>query len=196
MSEHRVHVLRHAATEWSGIGRHTSHTDIPLTSTGEYLARLAGQTLATLVGPGATVLSSPLGRARRTAELAGFTQFASEPLLHEWDYGDYEGLTTEYIRETVPDWTVWTHPCPGGESTEDVAERAAMICSRARTALEHGDVVLVGHGHFGRALIAAWLDLPVTAGVRFALEPAGIAVLGHERGVGQLQQVLPTPVRR
>ena len=194
MSEHHVHVLRHATTEWSSSGRHTSHSDIPLTSTGEQLARLAGHSLAELVGPGATVLSSPLGRARRTAELAGFTAVETEPLLHEWDYGDYEGLTTEQIREQVPGWTVWTHECPGGESADDVAARAAQVRARARTAVEHGDVVLVGHGHFGRALIAGWLDLPVAAGVRFALEPAGIAVLGHERGLGQLQRVLPTPL--
>lgn len=193
-SEHRVHVLRHAATEWSGNGRHTSRTDLPLTSDGEHLARLAGNALANLLHPAATVLTSPLQRARRTAELAGLRGSQDEPLLHEWDYGDYEGLTTEQIREQVPGWTVWTHPCPGGESAEDVAERAARVLDRARAALAHGDVVLVGHGHFGRALIASWLDLPVTAGARFALEPAGIAVLGHERGLGQLQQVLPRPL--
>lgn len=195
-SEHHVHVLRHADTEWSSSGRHTSRTDLPLTSTGEHLARLAGNTLASLLHPAATVLTSPLQRARDTAALADLHGTQDEPLLHEWDYGDYEGLTTEQIREHVPGWTVWTHPCPGGESAADIAERAEQICARARVALEHGDVVLVGHGHFGRALIASWLQLPVTTGVRFALEPAGVAVLGHERGTGQLRQLLPAPLAR
>ncbi|GAA4866199.1 acid phosphatase [Saccharopolyspora rosea] len=183
--EHRVYVLRHATTEWSSSGRHTSRTDIPLTAEGELRARQAGQTLTALrpAGP-VLVLASPRRRARRTAELAGLPDVAVEPLLAEWDYGEYEGMTTEQIRDSVPDWTVWTHPCPGGESASEVAARADKLLDRVREAAS--DVVLVGHGHFSRALIARWLGLPVTAGVHFALDPAGIAVLGHERGAPQV----------
>ena len=185
MTEHRVYLLRHGDTEWSGNGRHTGRTDIPLTANGERLARLAGRTLSALglVLP-ALVLASPRQRARRTAELAGLRDVVTDPLLAEWDYGDYEGLTTPEIREQVPGWTVWTHPCPGGESAEDVTARADKVLAQVRNV--ESDVVLVGHGHFGRSLIARWIGEPVTAGVRFALDPAAVAVLGHERGVPQV----------
>ncbi|CAM05592.1 putative phosphoglycerate mutase [Saccharopolyspora erythraea NRRL 2338] len=183
--EHRVYLLRHGETEWSGNGRHTGRTDIPLTANGERLARRAGRTLAWLglVMP-ALVLTSPRERARRTAELAGLRGAATEPLLAEWDYGDFEGLTTPQIRESVPGWTVWTHSCPGGESADDVAARADKVLARVRHA--ESDVVLVGHGHFSRSLVARWLGLPVTSGVGFALDPAGVTVLGHERGAPQV----------
>jgi broad specificity phosphatase PhoE len=193
-NEHRIYLLRHGETEWSNSGRHTGRTEVPLTANGEHLARLAGRMLATLrPSTTPTVLASPRQRARRTAELAGLPGIAAEPLLAEWDYGDYEGLTTSQIREQVPDWTVWTSPCPGGETAQDVTERADAVLARSVNELEHGDVVLVGHGHFSRSLIARWLDLPVTSGVRFALDPAGITVLGHERGVPRLDgsNILP-----
>ncbi|MEU5852641.1 acid phosphatase [Saccharopolyspora shandongensis] len=183
--EHRVYVLRHGTTEWSQTGRHTSRSDIPLTVEGELRARQAGQTLSALrpAGP-VVVLASPRQRAQRTATLAGLADVVTEPLLAEWNYGDYEGLTTPQIRETVPEWTVWTHPCPGGESAADVTVRADKLL--ARIADTGSDVVLVGHGHFSRCLIARWLGLPATSGVHFALDPAGITVLGHERGVPQV----------
>lgn len=158
------------------------------------MARLAGRVLAGLgPDPLGTVLSSPRSRARRTAELAGLAPVETEPLLAEWDYGDYEGRTTQQIRAEVPGWTVWTHPCPGGETADDVTGRADAVLARARENLTRGNVVLVGHGHFSRCLIARWLDLPVPSGVRFALDPAGITVLGHERGVPRLDRsnILP-----
>ncbi|MGW0893593.1 acid phosphatase [Saccharopolyspora sp. NPDC002578] len=186
--EHKVFLLRHGETEWSSSGKHTGRTDIPLTPRGERLAAAAGRTLADLRGTAPlTALASPRDRARRTAELAGFTPEV-EPLLAEWDYGDYEGRTTPQIREHVPEWTVWTHPSPGGESAADVTARADALLARVTAELGRGDVLLAGHGHFGRALIARWLGLPVTEGVRFALDPAGITVLGHERGVPQLER--------
>lgn len=186
--EHKVFLLRHGETEWSSSGKHTGRTDIPLTPRGERLAVAAGHTLAELRGTAPLIaLASPRDRARRTAELAGFTP-AVEPLLAEWDYGDYEGRTTPQIREHVPEWTVWTHPVPGGESAADVTARADALLARVTAELGRGDVLLAGHGHFGRALIARWLGLPVTEGVRFALDPAGITVLGHERGVPQLER--------
>ncbi|MGW3472617.1 histidine phosphatase family protein [Saccharopolyspora sp. NPDC000995] len=185
--EHRVYVLRHGTTEWSQTGQHTSRCDIPLTVEGELRARQAGQTLSALrpAGP-VVVLASPRQRAQRTATLAGLADVVSEPLLAEWAYGDYEGLTIQQIREQVPDWTVWTHPCPGGETAADVTARADKLLTRIAAA--GSDVVLVGHGHFSRCLIARWLGLPATSGVHFALDPAGVTVLGHERGVPQVER--------
>lgn len=184
---HHVYLLRHGTTEWSLTGQHTSRTDVPLTAEGELRARQAGQTLTSLRAAGPLLtLASPLQRAQRTAALAGFADVVTEPLLTEWDYGEYEGLTTDRIRETVPGWTVWTHACPGGESANEVATRADQVISRAREA--ESDVVLVGHGHFSRVLIARWIGLPATAGVNFALDAAGVTVLGFERGEPQIQR--------
>lgn len=192
--EHRVYLLRHGQTEWSSSGKHTGVTDVPLTEAAERAAPRTGRTLTALGAEPATVLSSPRSRARRTAELAGLTGITVEPLLAEWDYGAYEGLTTAQIREFVPEWTIWTHSCADGESFEDITRRADEVVRLMTTHLPYGDVVLVGHGHFSRSLIARWMDMPVSAGVRFALAPAGITVLGHERGVRQITRSnVPTP---
>ncbi|GAA1875736.1 acid phosphatase [Pseudonocardia ailaonensis] len=188
----RVFLLRHGETEWSANGRHTGRTDIPLTERGRKLAEAAAPTLAALrpgAGPPARVVTSPRARARVTAELAGLEPDAVDPRLAEWDYGDYEGLTTPQIRETVPAWTVWTHPCPGGESAEQVGERADAVLADARAVLPDGDVVLVGHGHFSRVLIARWLGMPAAGGVHVAMDAAAWAVLGDERGVPRLDAV-------
>ncbi len=194
-----LYLLRHGETEWSLSGQHTGRTDIPLTPNGEKRAADAGSMLAGLRGdqPLALVMSSPRSRALRTAELAGLTVTEVTEELAEWDYGEYEGLSTPRIRETVPGWTVWTHPCPGGETAEQVGARAAKVLSRARDALADGDVVLVGHGHFSRVLVATWLELPPTSGVRFALDAAAISELGDERGVPQIRRlnVPPLPER-
>jgi probable phosphoglycerate mutase len=172
-----VWLVRHGETEWSRDGRHTGSTDVPLTPEGEAAARelrprLAGETFG-------LVLTSPLERARRTAELAGFPDAETDEDLVEWRYGDYEGITTDEIRESVPDWTVWTHPCPGGEAAAEVSTRLDRVVTRARR--EPGDVLLVGHGHALRALAARWLDLPVTDGRLFKLDTGTVSVLGHER---------------
>jgi broad specificity phosphatase PhoE len=135
------------------------------------------------------VLSSPRSRARVTAELAGLVVDRTDERLAEWDYGDHEGRTTPEIRETVPGWTVWTHPSPGGETAEQVGARADAVLADARTAAADGDVVLVGHGHFSRVLVARWIGLPAQEGVRFAMEAASWAVLGDERGVPRLDGV-------
>jgi probable phosphoglycerate mutase len=182
-------VLRHGETEWSDSGRHTGRTDIPLTILGEQQARRAGLVLSKLRGtnlPPALVLSSPRQRALHTAKLAGLEVDQTTEELAEWNYGDYEGLTTEQIRETVPDWTIWSRPVPAGESAEQVGARASRLLDRVGSALNSGDVVLIGHGHFGRALVASWLGRPVTDGARFALDPAGITALGTERGERQV----------
>jgi broad specificity phosphatase PhoE len=186
---HQLYLLRHGQTEWSANGRHTGRTDIPLTPAGEDQARVAGAKLRALRDGPALVLSSPRRRALRTAELAGLNVSETTEQLAEWDYGEYEGITTEQIRETVPSWTVWSHPVPGGESAERVAARADKVLDRVRSALADTDVILVGHGHFSRVLVARWLDQPPRFGVHFAIEPASITVLGDERGDAQIQHL-------
>ncbi|HEY0449205.1 acid phosphatase [Actinophytocola sp.] len=191
-----LYLLRHGETEWSRTGRHTSRTDLPLTPTGERRAGDAGRLLGILRGgePPALVASSPRARALRTAELAGLSVDMVTEDLAEWDYGEYEGLTTAQIRETVPGWTVWTHPCPGGESAAEVGARAARVVERVRAALSDGDVILVGHGHFSRVLVATWLGMPPESGVHFGMDAAAISVLGDERGAPQITRLNVAPV--
>jgi probable phosphoglycerate mutase len=194
-----VYVLRHGETEWAATGRHTGTTDVPLTVAGEQQARRAGLVLSQLRGtnlPPALVLCSPRKRALRTAELAGLDVDEVTDDLAEWDYGDYEGLTTDEIREKVPNWTVWTHPIPRGESSDQVGARASHLLDRVTTAMSFGDVILIGHGHFSRVLIARWLEMSASDGVRFGLDPAGTTVLGSERGERQVlrSNIPPWPV--
>ncbi|ACZ85492.1 histidine phosphatase family protein [Streptosporangium roseum] len=176
-------LLRHGETEWSRDGRHTGRTDLPLTDKGDNQARA----LAPLV-KGRTfdlALVSPALRARRTAELAGLTDYETDPDLWEWDYGGYEGITTPDIRETRPGWFLWRdgvipgdteHP---GESAREVGARADRVIARARAA--DGDVVLVAHGHFLRVLCARWLALPPEDGRHFRLDTGTYSRLGYER---------------
>jgi len=182
----RLVLLRHGETAWSRSGQHTSRTDLPLTETGERQANAVAPALAALGLRDPLVISSPRLRALRTAELAGMRVERQWDDLVEWGYGDYEGLTTEQIHEVAPHWTVWTHPCPNGESTESVQGRADTVVHVAAAQLTERDVVLFGHGHFSRALIARWLDLPVRDGRRFAFSPASYTVLGFERGIRQV----------
>jgi len=132
------------------------------------------------------VLSSPLGRAYRTAQLAGWSDPTVDDDLSEWDYGDYEGVTTAEIRRSHPGWTVWAGPVPGGETIEAVSGRADRALSRVAGAMSGGDVVVVAHGHFNRVLAARWIGLPATAGQLLALGTATVCVLGYEHQ----QQVL------
>ena len=182
----RLVVVRHGETEWSLAQRHTGRTDIALTAAGEARARETGPRLHRLV-PGLDVglaLTSPLVRARRTAELADLRAVTCDELV-EWDYGDYEGRTTHNIRLDLhdPDWSVWTTTYGLGESVTDVAARAARVLVLAAPTLASGaDVVLVAHAHVLRILVATWLSLPATRGASFLLAPAGIGVLTHERG--------------
>ncbi len=170
-------IVRHGETEWSRSGRHTSTTDVPLTPVGEQAALGLGPRLAEVTFD--RVLTSPRSRARRTAELAGFGDAEVTDGLSEWDYGDYEGITTPQIRETVPGWTVWSHPCPGGESAEQVSSRLDAVLETVRAV--DGRVLVFGHGHASRALASRWLDQPVTEGRLFKLDTARISVLGYER---------------
>ncbi len=187
----RAVVVRHGETAWSASGRHTGATDVELTDEGRALARTLGATLAG--GRFALVLTSPLRRARDTAVLAGFPDAEVEPDLVEWDYGDYEGLTTPQIRETVPGWAVWTHPVPGGETAEQVAARADRVIARIERAA--GDVAVFSHGHFLRVLAARWLEEPAAFGGRLLLGTACRGVLGHERERRALERwnVPPAP---
>jgi broad specificity phosphatase PhoE len=187
--DHELFLLRHGQTEWSVNGRHTGRTDIPLTPAGVSQARAAGLTLSGLRKGPALVLSSPRQRAVRTAELAGLVVNETTEDLAEWDYGEYEGITTPQIRETVPDWTVWTGPIPGGETGAQVAARADRLLERVRAALADTEVILIGHGHFSRVVVARWLGLPASAGVHFGLDPAGVSVLGDERGEPKIEHL-------
>ncbi|MCX2711235.1 acid phosphatase [Mycolicibacterium sp. J2] len=186
VQQHRLFLLRHGETEWSKSGKHTGRTDLDLTDTGRYQAKLAAEALGDLQLRNPLVVSSPRRRALLTAELAGLTVDEVTPLLAEWDYGDYEGLTTPEIRQTVPGWTVWTHPCPGGESMADVTARADAAVALALENMAERDVVFVGHGHFSRSMLTRWIELPVSEGIRLSMAAASIAVCGFEHGVRQI----------
>ncbi len=178
MVTEQLYLVRHGETEWSLSGRHTSTTDLPLTANGEAGARALAPVLGGLtVGH---VLTSPRQRARRTAELAGFGDAEVDPDLVEWDYGDYEGVTTSQIRESVPGWTVWTHPVPGGETAAQVTERLDRVVARVRAS--EGATLVFAHAHALRALAARWLDLDVAEGRHLALDTATLSVLGDDRG--------------
>ncbi|OLT46527.1 acid phosphatase [Saccharomonospora sp. CUA-673] len=195
MSEHSLLLIRHGETEWSATGRHTSRTDLPLTGVGERQAHAAGRTYALLHrgDDPALVLSSPRERAVRTAELVGIGVDEQSAELAEWDYGDYEGTTTAEIRRTVPGWSLWTDGAPHGETPAEVGARADRVLDRIRGALADGEVVLIGHGHFTRVVIARWLGLDVAAGEHFRVDPASISVLGHEHGAPQIRHLNVPP---
>ncbi|WP_037599735.1 histidine phosphatase family protein [Streptacidiphilus rugosus] len=177
-------LLRHGETAWSRNGRHTSRTDIDLTPLGEQQARAVGPLLTTR--PVASVLISPLSRARRTAELAGLPNPIVEPDLHEWDYGSYEGLTTAQIQQTHANWNLFTHGAPDGENADQVAARVDRVLARIDAlppATLGGDVVLVAHGHVLRVLTARRLGLAPQAGAGFRLETAAVCSFGTEHGL-------------
>ncbi len=192
LTDHRVLLIRHGETEWSRSGRHTSRTDLELTETGREQATRTVEALDRLTLDNALVISSPRRRALDTARLAGLTVDEVSELLVEWDYGDYEGRTTPEIRESDPDWLVWTHGCPGGESVEEVSARADRAVEMALMHLETRDAIFVGHGHFSRAVIARWAELPLQDGIRFAMVAASIAVCGWEHGVRQISALALT----
>jgi probable phosphoglycerate mutase len=182
-------LVRHGETEWSASGQHTSWTDLPLTRHGEEQAKslaplLTGRSFS-------LALTSELGRAIRTAELAGLTGALTDPDLHEWDYGAYEGVTTVDIHRTRPDWDLWTDGVPPGpdghpgESPEEVGRRADRVLARVEAALPDGDVILVAHGHFLRVVTARRLGLAPAEGRLFQLATGTVSRLSmeHDRPV-------------
>jgi probable phosphoglycerate mutase len=171
-------LVRHAETDWSLSGRHTGRTDIPLTEHGREAARALRPRLS--AWHFTLVLVSPSTRARETCELCGLDADAQvRPDLLEWDYGEYEGLTTAEIHEQRPDWLLWRDGCPGGESPEEVGARADRVV--AEIAASGGEVAVFSHGHVLRVLGARWIGLAPQDGGRLALSTGAICVLGHER---------------
>jgi probable phosphoglycerate mutase len=178
MAHPQLWLLRHGATEWALSGRHTGRTDLPLLPQGEDEA----QRLAPLLAQQsfARVLTSPLQRARRTCALAGLgPQAELEPRLMEWDYGSYEGITTAEIRRDIPDWTVFSHPCPGGESIEQVQTRCEQLIHELLG--QEGNIALFAHGHLLRCLAGCWLGLGAQGGALLVLSTGTYCVLGFER---------------
>jgi broad specificity phosphatase PhoE len=199
-----LYLVRHGETEWSRDGLHTSHTDLPLTPTGEKAADALAPRLAGVAFD--LVLTSPLRRARDTARRCGFPDADVEPDAREWDYGEYEGRTTAEIRETVPGWRIWSDGAPGGETPEQVGERADRIIRRIKASTAgpttrptsapasaptigptsgptNRQCLIFAHGHFLRVLTARWLGLPPQDGALYRLDTSTLSVLGWEREV-------------
>ena len=178
----KIYLARHGETAWSLSGQHTGRTDIPLTEQGEENARQLGKRLH-----GQTfdyVFSSPLQRAMKTCTLSGFgAAVTSEPLLLEWNYGDYEGLTTAKIHAEQPDWFIFRNGCPGGESPAEVASRCDQMIEKVR-ALQ-GDVILFAHAHILRMFATRWLDLEAKDGRLYFLSTASLSILGYEHNLAE-----------
>jgi broad specificity phosphatase PhoE len=173
-----IFIVRHGETEWSATGRHTSRTDLPLLDEGRRRARALADELADRSF--SLVLCSPMLRARQTCQLAGFGEVALiDDDLREWQYGDYEGLTTSEIRKRDPDWDLWRVGCPGGEGPLAVGARADRALERLRSA--GGDALAFAHGHILRVVTARWLAMEPACGARFALNAGALGVLGFER---------------
>ncbi|MGI9081668.1 MAG: histidine phosphatase family protein [Thermoleophilaceae bacterium] len=178
MANPEIYLARHGETEWSLNGRHTGMTDIPLTENGRRHAKALGARLAGREF--AAVFTSPLSRAADTCRLAGLEDGAIErDELLEWGYGEYEGLTTVKIRETVPGWTVWSHETPDGETPAQVGARCDALIEDLLQI--DGDVVCFGHGHLLRVLGARWIGVAPEKGANLALSTGTLSVLGWER---------------
>lgn len=177
MAERRIWLVRHGETEWSKSGQHTGRTDIALTPNGERQAKALGKLLAGKTF--ALVLASPMGRAQRTAQLAGIDRFEVTEDLPEWNYGIYEGITTKSVRQKQPDWTIWETPIPQGETVEQVGERACRLIARFERV--DGDVACFAHGHILRILGACWMGLAPIHGRNLGLHTATLSILGYER---------------
>ena len=178
-----VYLARHGDTAWTHSGQHTGLTDLPLTPDGERNARRLGERLKGMAF--AKVFTSPLQRASRTCELAGYGVVAeTDPDLVEWNYGQYEGLRSEEILAKRPDWQLFRDGCPGGESPAAISERADRVVRRARAVA--GDVLLFSSGHFIRVLAARWLALgSASAGKYFLLSTASLSAVGYEHNLSQ-----------
>jgi broad specificity phosphatase PhoE len=179
----QVYLARHGNTAWTLTGQHTGLTDLPLTPNGESNARRLGERLKGMTF--AKVFTSPLQRATRTCELAGFGGVAeTDPDLVEWNYGEYEGLRSDEILRERPDWQLFRDGAPGGESPEQIGARADRVVQRVRAVV--GNVLLFSSGHFMRVLTARWLALGLaSAGRCFLLSPASLSALSYEHNLSQ-----------
>jgi probable phosphoglycerate mutase len=179
---HHCYLARHGETEWSRAGRHTGLTDLPLTAVGERDAARLGPRLAGISF--SQVWTSPLRRASRTCELAGFgSRAVLDPDLLEWNYGDYEGLRSAEILERRPGWQLFRDGCPGGESPADVAARADRLVQRARAV--DGNVLVFSSGHLLRLLAARWLGREPGLGALLYIGTAGLGILGYEHTLAE-----------
>lgn len=177
-----VYLARHGDTAWTASGQHTGRTDLPLTSNGVRNAVRLGERLKGMTF--AQVFTSPLQRAARTCDLAGFGAVAEVlPDLLEWDYGQYEGLRSAEILKNQPDWHLFRDGCPGGESPGQVGERADRVIERVRAIA--GNVLLFSSGHFLRILASRWLALDPGSGRHFVLSTASLSALGYEHNLSQ-----------
>jgi probable phosphoglycerate mutase len=180
MPTQQVTLIRHGETEWSMNGRHTGITDIPLTENGRRAAYRLKPILAQVAF--ARVWTSPMERARETCECVGLAEVAEiDRDLMEWNYGEYEGLTSEQIHVHAPGWLIFRDGCPGGERPEELGPRVDRVIARVRAV--KGDVALFAHGHFFRVFVARWLGLPVGAGSQFLLDTATLSILGHYQDI-------------
>jgi probable phosphoglycerate mutase len=180
----QVYLIRHGETEWSLNGRHTGVTDIPLTENGRAVARLLAPVVSEMNFD--LVLTSPLGRARETCELAGLPDNAEvDRDLMEWNYGEYEGLTPKEIRAKNPDWMIFTDGCPGGETPEQIGARVDRVIARVRAV---NNAALFAHGHVFRVFAARWLGLPPQSGAHFLLDTATVSVLAYYHDVPAMKQ--------
>lgn len=176
----QIYLVRHGETEWSLSGQHTGITDIPLTANGRSVAKLF-EPLAAKVSF-ALVLTSPLERARTTCQLAGLGGRAEiDRDLMEWNYGEYEGLTTKQIHAKSPEWMLFRDGCPGGESPKQIGARVDRLIARIRAV--EGNIALFAHGHILTVLAARWIEFPVMAGCHFVLDTATLSVLSYYRGI-------------
>jgi broad specificity phosphatase PhoE len=180
-------LMRHGETAWTVSGQHTSFTDLPLTEEGERKAAEVGKLLAGRKF--LAVYSSPMKRALDTCRIAGYAPTAVTDDLREWNYGQYEGLTTAEIQKTAPGWNIWAGAPPAGETIQQVAERAKRFIA----ALPDGEVAVFGHGHMLRILAACWLEVDPNTGRCFALATGSVSVLGYERDTRVLQRWNQTP---
>ena len=172
----RVYLIRHGETAWSRAGKHTGVTDVSLTDHGRQTARMLHPVLAR--EQFVLVMTSPLQRARETCELAGLAKFSRvEPDLMEWNYGEYEGLTTRQIQSARPGWSVFHHGSPRGETPEQVAGRADRVLAKVRAT--DGNVALFAHGHILRVIAARWVNQPPSFGEHLLLDTATLSVLGY-----------------
>lgn len=177
MKKKKIYLIRHGETAWTLSGQHTGTTDISLTENGKRQSQLLAKRIKALAID--KVMVSPMQRALETCKITGCANHATlEPLLSEWNYGIYEGLTSQEIRRTDPDWNIFLNGAPEGESVEDVKHRALKLLHMLETV--HGNAALFSHGHFLRALTVCFLGLPMSAGRHFILFPGALSILSYE----------------